>query len=434
MRERISGALRALKHRNFRLFFVGQSISVIGTWMTRLATAWLVYKLTHSALLLGVVSFSGQIPTFLLSPFAGVWVDRLNRHKVLVWTQTLAMIQSFALAVLALTHVITVWEILALSIFQGLINAFDMPARQSFLVQMVEGREDLSSAIALNSSIVNLARLLGPSLAGIVIAISSEGVCFLVDGISYIAVIISLLMMRLTPAMTATRVAQSMLTELREGWSYVTEFSPVRTILLLFAMVSLMGMPYTVLMPVFASKILHGGAHTLGFLMGAAGCGALAAAMWLAARKSVLGLGRVIGLASAVFGAALGAFSFSRSFWLSLPLLAIAGFGMVQVMTASNTLIQTLVPDDKRGRVMSYYAMAFFGMAPFGALLAGGLADWVGAPHTLLITGGCCIVSAGWYMTQLKKIREHIRPIYRQLGILPPMQPQLESVMAAVDK
>jgi MFS family permease len=415
----ISHAWRAMRHRNFRLFFGGQSISLIGTWMTRIATAWLVYTLTGSAWLLGIVGFAGQIPTFLLAPFAGVWVDRLNRRHVLVVTQTLAMVQSLALAVLTLMHRITITEIVVLSVFQGFINAFDMPGRQAFLVQMIEGREDLGNAIALNSSMVNMARLVGPSLAGLVIAGFGEGYCFLIDGISYIAVIISLLMMRL-PQMTLNPVVVPMATQLKEGWAYVSKFAPVRTILLLFAIISLMGMPFTVLMPVFAAKVLHGGAHTLGFLMGALGAGALVGAISLAFRKSVLGLGRVIPISSAIFGAGLIAFGLSRIEWLSLALMAITGYGMMRQMAASNTIIQTVVPEDKRGRVMSYYTMAFVGMAPFGSLLAGGLAHLMSAPMALIITGSFCIAGAAWFATQLPNIRLHIRPIYRELGILPP--------------
>ena len=415
----LRAAIRALHHRNFRLFFAGQSISLIGTWMTRIATAWLVYRLSGSAWLLGIVGFAGQIPTFLLAPIAGVWVDRLNRRSVLVVTQVLAMVQSLALAALTLSHRITMSEIVFLSAMQGLINAFDMPGRQAFMVEMVEGREDLANAIALNSSMVNMARLIGPSLAGLIIAGFGEGYCFLIDGLSYLAVIASLLMMhvraRKLPAMETP-----MLERLREGWDYVSGFAPVRTILLLFALISLMGMPFTVLMPIFAAGVLHGGAHTLGFLMGALGAGALAGAVVLAMRASVLGLGRLIAISSTVFGAGLVAFAFSHFEWLSLLLMVVTGYGMMQQMAASNTIIQTVVPEDKRGRVMSYYTMAFVGMAPFGSLLAGALAHAVGAPLTLAITGGCCVAGAGWFMTQLPTIRVHIRPVYRELGILPP--------------
>jgi MFS family permease len=415
-----SHAWRALRHRNFRLFFGGQTISLVGTWMTRIATAWLVYRLTHSALLLGMVGFVGQIPTFLLTPFAGVVVDRANRRQVLIWTQTLAMVQSLALAVLTLTNRITIAEVLVLSAFQGLINAFDMPGRQAFMVQMVEDRNDLSNAIAINSSMVNAARLVGPSLAGLVIAASSEGWCFLIDGISYIAVIISLLLMRVHGA-AVRRAAAGMLHQLQEGWSYVSSFTPVRTILILFALVSLMGMPYMVLMPIFAAQVLHGGAHTLGFLMGAAGAGALISAFSLVLRRSVRGLTRMIPVSAVVFGAGLVAFGFSRWLPLSLVLMLFVGFGMLQGMTASNTIIQTLVPEDKRGRVMSYYTAAFVGMAPWGSLLAGSMAHWIGAPRTVMFTGSCCIAGGIWFWTRLPAIRREMRPVYEQLGIITPI-------------
>jgi MFS family permease len=414
----ISHAWRALRHRNFRLFFGGQTISLIGTWMTRVATGWLVYRLTGSALLLGTVSFAGQIPTFLLAPFAGVWVDRLDKRQVLVWTQTLSMVQSLALAALTLSHHITIPVLLALSVMQGCINAFDMPGRQSFMVMMVEEKRDLQNAIAINSSMVNMARLIGPSLAGMLIAVSSEGWCFLVDGISYIAVIASLLMMRL-PAPVIERKATSMLTELKAGWTYVAEFLPIRTILLLFALVSLMGMPYVVLMPVFAKTVLHGGAHTLGFLMGAMGLGALFSALSLAARRNVRGLVRMIPIAAAVFGAGLVGFGLSRWFWLSMAMVFIAGMGMMQGMAASNTVIQTIVTDDKRGRVMSYYTMAFMGMAPFGSLLAGTMAHKVGAPWTVMMNGAVVVLGAAWFATRLPALRQQIRPIYQEMGIIP---------------
>ncbi len=410
--------LRALRHRNYRLFFGGQSVSLIGTWMTRLATSWLVYRLTHSALLLGVVSFAGQIPTFLLAPFAGVWVDRWNRHRVLLVTQVLAMLQSFALAGLALANIITVWDILWLSVFQGLINAFDMPARQAFVVQMVEDRRDLGNAIALNSSMVNMARLIGPSIAGMLIAAVGEGYCFLIDGISYVAVIASLLLMKITE-LPRTRAARSTFAELRDGWNYVSGFAPIRSILLLLGLISLMGMPYTVLMPIFAGTILGGGPHTLGFLMAAVGVGALVGAFHLAARRSVLGLGRVTAISAAIFGAGLVAFSHSRWLPLSLILMFVVGLGMMTQMASSNTILQTIVQEDKRGRVMSYYAMAFTGMAPFGSLLAGTVAHRIGAPDTLLITGACCIAGAIWFARELPEIRRLVRPIYVELGIIP---------------
>jgi len=413
-----SHAWRALRHRNFRLFFGGQSISLIGTWMTRIATAWLVYRLTHSALLLGTVSFMSQIPTFLVAPFAGVWVDRLNRRQVLLWTQSLSMLQSLALAALTLSGRITIPWILVLAAAQGIINSFDMPGRQAFMVQMVEDRNDLGNAIAINSSMVNMARLVGPALAGLVIAATSEGWCFLIDGISYLAVIASLLMMRIHLPV-ARRKANSTFTELKEGWTYVSNFVPVRTILLLFAVVSLMGMPFVVLMPIFAARVLHGGPHTLGFLMGAVGVGALISALSLAARRTVRGLVRIIPLAAAVFGAGLIGFGLSHWFWLSMAMALIAGMGMMQGMAASNTIIQTIVTEDKRGRVMSYYTMAFVGMAPFGSLIAGAMASAVGAPVAVIVNGSVVVLGAAWFMTRLPAVRRTIRPIYREMGILP---------------
>jgi len=410
-------ATRALGHRNYRLFFGGQSISLIGTWMTRIATSWLVYRLTGSALLLGLVSFAGQIPTFLAAPFAGVWVDRWNRHRVLVATQILAMLQSFALAALALTH-ITIPEIILLACAQGLINAFDMPGRQSFLVEMVESREDLSNAIALNSSMVNAARLVGPAIAGLVIALWGEGYCFLIDGFSYVAVIASLLAMRDLPQ-RARAVRTAMTTALRQGWEYVSGFVPARTLLLLLALISLVGMPFSVLMPIVAGGVLGGGAHTYGFLMGASGCGALTAAAVLAARKSVRGLTRLVPASAAVFGVGLIGLGASHELWLSMGMIYLAGAGMMHQMAATNTILQTLVSEDKRGRLMSYYTMAFVGMAPWGSLLAGTIAAHIGAPRALLLMGCGCLAGAAWFTTKLSAVRDAIRPVYRELGILP---------------
>ena len=414
----MSHAWRALRNRNFQLFFVGQSISVIGTWMTRLATSWLVYRLTHSALLLGIVSFAGQIISFALGPFAGVWVERLDRRKLLVWTQAAAALQSLGMAALTLAHVITLWEIIALAALQGLINAFDMPARQSFLVQMVDDRNDLSNAIAINSSMANGARLIGPAIAGLVIGAIGEGWCFLIDGVSYFAVIASLLLMRIKP-LDIRRNATGMLEQMREGWHYVRTFAPIRTILLLFSILSLMGYSYAVLLPIFAAQVLHGGAYTLGWLTTASGIGALAAALSLAIRKSVVGLTRMLQIASATLGAALILFGLSHTLWLSLVLMVFVGFGMIQAASVSNTIIQALVPEDKRARVMSYYTMAFFGASPFGSLLAGMLAHRIGAPHTVIITGAFCIAGALWFTLQLSKIRPIMRPIYQELGLLP---------------
>jgi len=421
-RSGIAFMFRALEHRNYKLFFSGQSISMIGTWMTRIATSWLVYRLTGSAFLLGVVGFAGQIPSFLLAPFAGVIVDRWNRHHLLVATQVLAMIQSLALAVLALTGYIQIWHVIALSIFQGLVNAFDMPARQAFVVEMVERREDLANAIALNSSLVNAARLLGPSIAGVVIAAVGEGWCFFIDGVSYIAVIASLLAMKVAPSAIKAVKKANVLQQFREGWDYVYGFPPISKILLLLAFVSLVGMPYSVLMPIFATDVLHGGPHTLGFLMAASGVGALCGAVFLAARKTVVGLGRYIPRMAALFGIGLIGFSISRVEWLSMVLMVVTGLGFMAQMATSNTIIQTIVDEDKRGRVMSFYTMAFMGTAPFGSLLAGSLAAQIGAPNTLLIGGVCCVLGAVWFQRALPRLRQFVRPIYIEKGILPEMQ------------
>jgi MFS family permease len=377
-----------------------------------------VYRLTKSALLLGLVGFAGQIPTFLLAPLAGVIVDRMDRRALLVWTQSLAMVQSLALAWLTLTHRINIYEILALSVMQGFINAFDMPGRQSFMVKMVEDKADLSNAIAINSSMVNSARLIGPTLAGMLIAVSSEGWCFLVDGVSYIAVIASLLMMRLPRAMME-RATTTMVAQLREGWTYVANSAPIRTILLLFALLSLMGWPFMVLMPIFAAQVLHGGPHTLGFLMGAVGVGSLVSALALVLRKSVRGLTKMIPIASVAFGVGLICFGFSSVLWLSMLMMLVTGFGMMQGMVVSNTILQTLVDENVRGRVMSYYTMAFVGMAPFGSLLAGGLAHAIGAQRTVMVSGVACILGALWFWTRLKGIRKEMRPVYERLGIVP---------------
>ena len=411
----VSHAWRALRHRNFQLFFAGQSISVIGTWMTRLATSWLVYRLTHSALLLGVVSFAGGIVSFALGPFAGAWVERLNRRNLLMCTQAAAAVQSLAMAALTLAHVITLWEIIVLTALQGVINAFDMPGRQSFLVQMVEDREDLSNAIAINSSMSTGARLVGPAIAGLVIAAFGEGWCFLIDGVSYFAVVTSLLLMRIKPVDIYRRKA-SMFVQMREGWEYVRAFRPIRSLLLLFSLLSLMGYSYGVLLPVFAGQVLHGGAATLGWLTGASGVGALVSALSLAIRKSVVGLARMIQIAAAVLGGGLIFFGLSHALWLSLVLMVFVGFGLIQAAAATNTIIQSLVTEDKRARVISYYTMAFFGAAPFGSLLAGTLAHRIGAPHTVMVTGAFCVAGSLWFTLELPKIRDIMRPIYQEMS------------------
>ena len=412
------GLLRALRHRNYRLFFGGQLVSLVGTWMTTTATAWLVYRLTGSAFLLGVVGFASQAPAFLLSPAAGLLVDRASRHKILLATQSLAMVQSLALAALILSGNITIPRLLALSVFQGMINAFDMPARQAFVIEMIEDKQDLGNAIALNSSMFNAARLVGPSLGGMVIAALGEGWCFLIDGVSYLAVIAALLAMKMKAGERA-RSSEDALKDMREGWEYALRSKPIRTIILLLALASLAGTPYMVLMPIYAGNVLGGGPHTLGFLMTAAAGGALLGALWLASRKSVLGLGRAIPIATATFGLGVIAFASSRALGISLVCLAVAGAGFMVLMGSCNTILQTIVDDDKRGRVMSIFIMAFLGASPLGSLLAGALSEKIGPSHTLHICGLLCLGGAFWFYRQLPEIRQAVRPIYVRMGILP---------------
>jgi MFS family permease len=410
--------VRALRHRNYRLFFGGQTISLVGTWITRIATGWLVYRLTSSALLLGIVGFCGQIPTLFLAPVAGVFVDRWNRHRVLLVTQAFSLVQSLALAVLTFAGIITVGEILVLQVFQGVINAFDTPARQAFVVTMIEDRADLPNAIALNSSMVNASRIAGPAIGGVLIASMGEAWCFLVDAISYIAVIASLLAMRIDREERGP-VTTRLVDELATGFRYVRDFEPIRTVLLLLALVSTMGMPYAVLMPAFASKILHGGPHILGILMGMSGVGALVGAVYLASRRSVVGLGSVIASSVTVFGVALIGFALSRTLWLSIALLPLVGAGFMVTLASSNTVLQTIVEEHLRGRVMAFYAMAFLGTAPIGSLFAGVLAEHLGEPATVAIGGVACISGGVWFRSRLGRIRELVRPIYVKRGILP---------------
>lgn len=408
---------RSLRYRNYRLFFTGQSVSLIGTWIQSITIPWLVYHLTNSAFLLGVVGFAGQIPIFLIAPFAGVITDRLNRYHLLILTQVAAMAQAFVLAFLYLSGHIQVWHVILLSALLGVINAFDVPVRQSFMIEMVEKKEDLANAIALNSSMVNGARLLGPSIAGLLIALTGEGICFLLNGISYLFVITSLLMMKITPRVIAKK-SKHVLKEMREGFNYTFGFPPIKYIILLLALVSLTAMPYAVLMPVVAKDVLHGGSHTYGFLMGASGLGALLGALFLASRKNVLGLDKIIAMAAATFGAALIAFSFSRHFGLSLALMIFIGLGMMLQMASSNTIIQTIVDDDKRGRVMSFYTMAFMGTAPFGSFLAGSLATKLGAPETIFIGGAVCMAGALVFSRYLPRLKDTIRPTYVKMGLI----------------
>jgi MFS family permease len=396
--------VRAFRHRNYRLFFAGQSISLVGTWMQRVAMSWLVYRLTGSAFLLGVVNFTGQVPTLVFAPFAGVIADNYDRHRLLVATQVLAMVQAAVIAALVLMGVIAVWHLVLLSVFLGIVNAFDTPIRQSLVVEMIEQREDLGNAIALNSSMVNAARLVGPSIAGILIATVGEGMCFLLNALSYVAVIAALMAMTIVHKSIRPRhlhIWQAW----REGLSYALDSLPIRSVLLLLAVVSFMGMPYATLLPIFAQEILHGGAQTLGFLMAAAGVGALAGAVFLASRRALIGLESVLVGAAAVFGVGLIAFSLSRVLWVSLALMVVSGFGMMVHMAAGNTLIQTLVDDDKRGRVMSLHSMALRGMVPLGSFFAGSVASYVGAPQTLLFGGICCVVGALVFTSRLSAFK-----------------------------
>ncbi len=412
------GIGRALRHRNYRLFFLGQSVSLVGTWLTKVATAWLVYRLTGSAWLLGVVGFAGQIPTFVLSPLAGVLVDRWDRRRVLLATQAFAMLQSAGLAVLTLGGSIRVWQIILLNVFQGLVDAFDVPVRQAMVVRMVDDRADLPNAIALNSSMVNGARLLGPAIAGVLIAAVGEGWCFSIDALSYAAVLVSVLLLHLDAQPHEPRTTR-VFGEMAEGFRYAIGSPPIRALLLLLAVSGVAGRPFAVLLPVIAREVMHGGAGTLGALQAAAGLGALAGALYLASRTSVLGLGRAVLMSAALFGVGLVAFSSVRVLWLALPLLLVAGAGMMVQTAASNTIIQTIVDEDKRGRVMSLLAMSLFGSVPIGSLIAGALASRIGAEKTILLGGAICVVAAGLFLRALPNVRRAMRPIYERMGILP---------------
>jgi MFS family permease len=408
--------LRALRHRNFRLFFYGQSISLTGTWMQNIALSWLVYRMTDSVFLLGIVGFSSQIAGFVLTPFAGVIADRHHRQKLLIATQFAAMLQATVLTILVATHQIQVWHIILLSLLMGAINAFDLPVRQAFISDMIDDREDLSNAIAINSSMVNGARLIGPSIGGILIAMVGEVFCFAINAISYIAVIISLYNMQVAKKAESKRLP--LWKEFKEGVFYTFNFMPIRTILILLAYSSLVAGGTQVLMPVFAREVFLGGAQTLGLLMASIGLGALLGAIYLARRKSILGLGKVIAASTALFGAALIGFAVVPWLWMSMGLLLLSGFGMMVQMAASNTVLQTLVEEDKRGRVMSFYTMALMGVAPFGSLLFGSFAHRFGASFVLLLGGGSAIAGAVLFAFCLPRLRELARPVYIQKGIL----------------
>lgn len=418
IKDRFQIIFRSLKYRNYRLFFYGQSISLIGTWMQRIAVPWLVYKMTGSTILLGISGFAGQIPALFLSPFAGVLTDRWNRYNVLIWSQILSMIHAFLLAWLVLSGNIVIWQVILLSFIIGSINSFEIPARHSFVIDMVEKKEDLGNAIALNSLMFNGARLIGPSIAGVLLAAAGEGMCFLINGFSFMCVIISLLFMKLEKKEPVTKKSD-IRKELKDGFSYVFGFLPIRHIILLLGLVNLMVMFYSTLMPVFAKEILGGDSHTYGFLMGAAGFGALMGALFLASRETVLKLGRIIPAAVILFGTGLVVLSFSRIFLLSLVIMVFVGMGLMLQAASSNTILQTITEDDKRGRVMSFYTMAIMGTAPFGSLLAGWLAKTIGTPFTILTGGVVSVAGAVLFLRKLPELKQIVRPIYIKMGIIP---------------
>lgn len=415
---RFKTIFRSLGYRNYRLFFYGQSISLIGTWMQRIAVPWLVYRMTGSAMLLGISGFAGQIPSLVLSPFAGVITDRWNRYHVLIWSQVLSMVHAFLLAWLVLSGSIQVWHIILLSFVIGCINTFDVPARHSFVIEMVEKKEDLGNAIALNSLMFNGARLIGPSIAGVLLAAAGEGVCFLINGISFMGVIVSLLLMRISTKAPEAKKSDIM-KEIKEGFSYVFGFLPIRHIILLLGLVNILVMFYSTLMPVFAKEVLGGDSHTYGFLMSAAGFGALSGALYLASRENVLKLGRIIPLAVIVFGVGLVILSFSRIFLLSMAVMIFVGMGLMLQAASSNTILQTITDDDKRGRVMSFYTMAVMGTAPFGSLMAGWLAKVIGTPFTILTGGVLSVAGALVFLRKLPELKQLVHPIYVKMGIIP---------------
>ena len=400
---------RAFRHRNYQLFFAGQLISLTGTWMQSVAESWLVFRLTGSAALLGVTSFATLSPVFLFATFGGILADRADRRRILIATQTLSMLLPLTLAALTLSGHVRVWHVFVLATCLGIVNAFDIPARQSFVVEMV-GREDLTNAIALNSSMVNGARVVGPAVAGLLVAAVGEGWCFLLNGISYLAVIAGLAMMTV-PRRPRPAVRRSAWRDTVEGFRFSTRTTPIRALLILLGLLSFAGMPYSVLMPVFAESILGAGPKGLGLLMGASGLGALGGALSLLSRRGVRGLGRWVAVSAAAFGFALIAFSFSRTFWLSALLLIPVGGAMMVEMAASNTLLQAMVPDALRGRVMALYSMMFMGMAPFGALVAGWVAERYGAPITVALGGVVCIAGAAVFSLRLPAIRTEAREL-----------------------
>lgn len=425
MIARVRYAFRALRHRNLRLFFAGHGVSLVGTWMQQVAMSWLVYRLTSSELLLGVIAFAGQFPGLLMAPFAGWLVDHWNRHRIVVVAQTLLMMQATVLAVLVITERVEVWHLVALAIFSGLVNGADIPARQSMLVRLVGGAEDLPNAIALNSSMFNAARLVGPAVAGVLIGWIGEGPVFVLNALSYIAILAALLAMRLPPERAFS--AGPVLAHIREGFTYAFGSAPTRNTLILFACVSLVGVPYVVLLPAFARDVLGGDARTLGVLTSCAGLGALGGALWLAARDSLAGIGDLVARSTGVLGVALVAFASSRAFWLSGVLLVVSGFALMLATASVNTVIQTLVSDRMRGRIMSLYAMAFIGVTPLGSLAGGALATRLGAPWTVAIGGLACIALAVVFQPRLATLGEDVHRVAATRGVLPEVATGLQT-------
>jgi len=423
--DRIRLALRALRHRNLRLFFAGQGISLTGTWMQQVAMSWLVYRLTDSALLLGVIGFVSQFPAFLMAPFAGALADRWSRYRMVMGAQVLAMLQATALALLVLSSEVDVWHLIALAAVAGIINGIDIPARQSLLVRLVGGQDDLPNAIALNSSMFNAARLVGPATAGLLIGLVGEGTVFVLNALSYVAVLGALTMIRLPPESTERQGA--VLRDIREGFGYAFGFAPIRDLLAVLAVVSLVGIPYVVLFPIFARDVLAGDASTLGLLTSCAGLGALAGALALASRRTVRGLGRLIAMSTALFGASLIGFGASRTLWISCVLLVASGFGVLVTTASINTVLQTLVGDEMRGRIMSLYTMAFVGMTPIGSLVGGAVAGRLGAPLTVAAGGFGCLAISIWFGRRLGPLRAMVRPIYQRLGIIPEVATGLQT-------
>ena len=413
----LTGIFRALRNPNYRLFFIGQTISLIGTWMQSVALSWLVYRLTNSPALLGITAFLGQLPNLLFTPLAGVVADRCQRRNVLLLTQIASLIQASTLAILVLTGHIQVWHIILLAFCLGTVNAFDIPVRQSFTIEMLEHRDDLANTIALNSSMVNMAKLIGPSIAGFFIAFWGEGVCFAFNALSYVAVIGSLLLMQIK-IRHVHRSGHPILKDIVDGFKYVTDFLPIKYILLLLGFISFIGAPYQILMPVFARDIFGGGPKTLGVLMGCSGLGALFGAVYLAGRKTVLGLTRLIAVSAVIFGAAIIVFSYMPVFIIALTMVCVGSFAMMVCMASCNTILQTISPEDKRGRVMSFYTMAFIGTIPFGGLLTAGCVGWLGVKNTELFCGISAVIAGILFYRALPVLRNGINPIYLQKGIL----------------